>query len=233
MARKRKAKVTPNKLAYRAQVKRIKSFIRGAEKRGYRFPVWSVPVEPHRVTKGAIEALKQLTPERLYKEALYIFPETGEVITGMERRAEERRASVAKAARTRKEKANKGEPPHRAEQILSYIESEIEWYETTYSDKKRYTAGGKDITWIGFKVRDFYNWQIAKYGRDGVARIVEPHPEIMEYAHDACRDSRAEWAETSLNKFMEVLKGGPLSETESREFTEDSDYNEDLDELPF
>ena len=233
MARKRKAKVTPNKQAFRKELRRIKSFIKGAEKRGYIFPAFSIPKEPTRVTKKQLEQIKSIKPETLYREALYISRETGEVISGMERRAEERKASAAKGARTRKEKANKGEPPHRAEQILSYIESEIEWYEKTYSDKKRYTAGGKDITWIGLKVRDFYEQQIAQYGRDGVARIAEPHPEIMEYAHDACRDSRAEWAETSLNKFMEVLKGGPLSEEESRQFTEDSDYNEDLDELPF
>lgn len=233
MARKRKARISPAKQAFRKEQRRIKSFIKRAEKRGYSFPTFSIPQEPARVTKKALEQIKSIKPETLYRDALYVSRETGEVLSGMERRAEERKSSAAKAARTRKQKANKGEPPHRAEQILSYIESEIDWYETTYSDKKRYTAGGKDITWIGFKVRDFYNQQIDKYGRDGVARIVEPHPEIMDYAHDACRDSRAEWAETSLNKFMEVLKGGPLSEEESREFTEDSDYNEDLDELPF
>lgn len=233
MAKKRKARVSPNKQAYRAQVKRIKSFIRGAEKRGYGFPVWSIPKEPTRVTKGAIEALKQLTPERLYKEAIYMNKDTGEVISGTERRAQERKEAAAKRQRTRRERANQGAPPSRAEQILSYIESEITWYEQTYSSKKRYTAGGKDITWIGFAVRDFYNEQLAKYGRVGVAKIVEPHPEIMEYAHDACRDSKAEWAETSLNRFITVLKGEPLTDEEARAFSEDTDYNEDLDELPY
>ena len=119
MARKRKARITPNKQAFRAQVKRIKSFISSAEKRGYKFPVWSVPQEPPRVTKRTIEGLKQLTPERLYREAVYINKDTGEVISGAERRSQERKASAAKAARTRKEKKQKGLPPQRTEQILT------------------------------------------------------------------------------------------------------------------
>lgn len=217
---------------YRKQEQRIKQFIRRAEKRGYLFD-YQLPTEPSKVTRRDVNRLKGVKPDYLYTKATYVNKETGEVFTGTQRRAQERKEAAAKGQRTRREKQNKGAPPSRVEQILSYIESEISWYEQTYSSKKRYTAGGKDITWIGFAVRDFYNEQLAKYGRVGVAKIVEPHPEIMEYAHDACRDSKAEWAETSLNRFITVLKGEPLTDEEARAFSEDTDYNEDLDELPF
>lgn len=227
MARKRKAKVTPNKLAYRAQVKRIKSFIRGAEKRGYMFPAWSVPVEPPRVTKGAIEVLKQLTPERLYKEALYVYPETGEVITGMERRAEEHKASAAKAARTRAQKKRKGEPPLRTEQILSWVEARISDYEEQYSTKKRWTKGHVNITHYGFDLARFYESALAEYGRTEVAKRFEAHPELKEYADIVFADSKEEAVRLAYNQFMSVLTGGATTMEEAKEFEEDSDYNDE------
>ena len=227
MARKRKAKVTPNKLAYRAQVKRIKSFIRDAEKRGYRFPAWMVPVEPPRVTKGAIEGLKQLTPERLYKEALYVSRETGEVITGMERRAEERKASAAKAARTRAQKKRKGEPPFRTEQILSWVEARISDYEEQYSTKKRWTKGHVDITHYGFDLARFYESALAEYGRTEVAKRFEAHPELKEYADVVFADSKEEAVRLAYNQFMSVLTGGATTMEEAKEFEEDSDYNDE------
>lgn len=227
MARKRKAKVTPNKLAYRAQVKRIKSFIRGAEKRGYRFPAWNVPVEPSRVTKGAIEALKQLTPERLYKEALYVSRETGEVLSGMERRAEERKASAAKATRTRAQKKSKGEPPLRTEQILLWVEARISDYEEQYSTKKRWTKGHVDITHYGFDLARFYESALAEYGRTEVAKRFEAHPELKEYADVVFADSKEEAVRLAYNQFMSVLTGGATTMEEAQEFEEDSDYNDE------
>lgn len=227
MARKRKAKVTPNKLAYRAQVKRIKSFIRGAEKRGYRFPAWSVPVEPPRVTKGAIEALKQLTPETLYREALYVSRETGEVLSGMERRAEERKASAAKATRTRAQKKRKGEPPLRTEQILSWVEARISDYEEQYSTKKRWTKGHVDITHYGFDLARFYESALAEYGRAEVAKRFEAHPELKEYADVVFADSKEEAVRLAYNQFMSVLTGGATTMEQAQEFEEDSDYNDE------
>lgn len=217
---------------YSKQVRRIKDFMRRAEKRGFSFD-YELPQKPRWIKKSDVNRLKGVTPNYLYTKAIYVQKETGEVISGTKRRTQERKEAAAKGQRTRRERANQGSPPSRAEQILSYIESEITWYEQTYSSKKRYTAGGKDITWLGFAVRDFYNEQLSKFGRVGLAKIVEPHPEIQDYAHDACRDSKAEWAETSLNKFMTVLKGEPLTDEEARSFSEDTDYNEDLDELPY
>ena len=49
------------RIEYEKQVKRIKQFISRAEKRGYRFIEDVVPQTPKRVTKQAVQRLKEIT----------------------------------------------------------------------------------------------------------------------------------------------------------------------------
>nr|DAF14182.1 MAG TPA: hypothetical protein [Caudoviricetes sp.] len=233
MAKKRRAKVSPNKQAYRAQVKRIKSFIRRAEKRGYSFPAWSIPKESTRVTKRAIEALKQLTPERLYREAVYMSKDTGEVISGTERRTQERKESAAKRQRERKERTNKGAPPERATQILYWIESRIADYEAVYTRKQRWGMNGVNLTHWGFDLRDLYRSAIAEVGAEEVARRFEANPDVKEYTDIILLDSRDQTVAAVFSKFVQVLLGGSMTAKQAEMLNEDTDYNEDLDELPY
>ena len=84
-----------SKAEYNRNVKRIKQFIRRAEKRGYKFPEIKLP-------KG--DKIRELTPEKLYKKAVYGGEQTfGEVISGEKGRKLERSSSAKKAAQTRKE----------------------------------------------------------------------------------------------------------------------------------
>ena len=217
---KKASKVSPNKQAYRAQVKRIKSFVKRAEQRGYSFPTWTVPKEPKRVTKGMIQALKELTPERLYREATYINRETGEVFTGAERRAQEREQERAIRQRKKKEKQNKGTAPNRTDQILSWMEERIADYEEQYSTKKRWGKGGVDLTHWGLDLRALYYSLLAEYGRDEIARRFEAHPEVKEYADVVFTDSKDEAIQLAFNRFIEVMTGGAMT------LEEDSDYND-------
>lgn len=84
-----------SKAEYNRNVKRIKQFIRRAEKRGYKFSEIKLP-------KGG--KIRELTPEKLYKKAVYGGEQTfGEVISGEKGRKLERSSSAKKAAQTRKE----------------------------------------------------------------------------------------------------------------------------------
>lgn len=107
MAKRSRAKQTANQRAYAKQVRRINQFIARAEKRGYRFEADIIPQTPKRITKTAIENLKHLTPARLYEKATTIDYDTGEIISGIEGRRNERKESARKAQETRKRKANK------------------------------------------------------------------------------------------------------------------------------
>lgn len=106
MARKRKT-LTPTQQAYKKQVRRIKQFIRRAEKRGYQFSENVIPQQPKRITKKSVERLRKLTPEQLYKKAEYGGQATyGEVVTGTKGRELERKQSARKAVETRKARQN-------------------------------------------------------------------------------------------------------------------------------
>lgn len=85
-----------SKAEYNRNVKRIKQFIRRAEKRGYVFPEIKLP-------KG--KKIRELTPEKLYKKAVYGGEATfGEVVPAEEGLKAERSAISKKSAQTRAEK---------------------------------------------------------------------------------------------------------------------------------
>lgn len=92
-----------NRSAYNAELRRIRNFIRRAEKRGFRFqsiPGLDIPVANPR--KADIERLKGLNRYSLYKYATAISEETGDIISGTQAVKERRKASARKGYETRK-----------------------------------------------------------------------------------------------------------------------------------
>lgn len=68
---------------YNKQLKRVKSFIRRAEKKGFVFSENVVPSRPKRITQASVRKLEKLTPNKLYQKAEYVSEATyGEVISG-------------------------------------------------------------------------------------------------------------------------------------------------------
>ena len=103
--------MTPNQKEYAKQIKRIKQFISRAEKRGYIFEDIIIPEKPKRITKQAIKKLRDIKPNDLYQKARAVDYETGEILTGLDARKLERKASAKKAAKTRKKKQQKIQKP--------------------------------------------------------------------------------------------------------------------------
>lgn len=103
----KKKKPTQLQLDYKKQVKRLKQAIRRAEKRGYIIPDNIIPPQPKRITRKAVERLKNITASDIYVKAEKIDFETGELISGIEARKKERSEAAKKAAKTRKSKSNK------------------------------------------------------------------------------------------------------------------------------
>ena len=96
-------KQTPTERAYSKQVKRIKQFIRRAEKRGYQFSEDTLPQKPKRVTQASVRKLAKLTPDKLYKKAVYGgLASGGEIVSATEGVKLERSLRSKKAAETRK-----------------------------------------------------------------------------------------------------------------------------------
>ena len=101
MAKRRKQ--TPAERAYSKQVKRIKQFIRRAEKRGYQFSEDVLPLRPKRITQASVRKLAKLTPEKLYQKAVYGgLASAGEIVPATVGVKLERSLRAKKAAETRK-----------------------------------------------------------------------------------------------------------------------------------
>ena len=118
-----KKKFTKNQLEYNKQVKRIKSFIKRAEKRGYKFSDTILPKQPKRITKKSIEKLSNLKPKKLYEKATYYDETTNKTVTGTQGRKLERKKATEKAKQTRlknkqKTKSNKRKNSVKAEDVI-------------------------------------------------------------------------------------------------------------------
>lgn len=84
--------------AHEREYKRVRGFINRAEKRGYRFS----DELKHDLYGYSTQKLKGFTPKKLYEQATAIDEDTGEILTGTQRRAQERSISAKLGAFTRK-----------------------------------------------------------------------------------------------------------------------------------
>ena len=104
-------KLTKNQIEYNKQVRRIKNFIKRAEKRGYEFNEDILPKTPKRITKQAIKRLENLKPKQLYAKAEFLDTSTGEILKGTKGRQLERQRASEKARQTRQRNKSKKKKP--------------------------------------------------------------------------------------------------------------------------
>lgn len=83
--------------AYNKQIKRIRQFVRRAERRGYVFSETIIPQKPKKITQASVRRLQSITPARMYKKAEYMDYSTGELISGTKARKAEKQAQQLKA----------------------------------------------------------------------------------------------------------------------------------------
>lgn len=109
MAKRKIRKITETRKEYNKQRKRIQNFLSRARKQGYIFEENVLPEIPKRVTKVSVRRLAKLTPQELYKKAVYVSRETGEIETPEEHKKLVRKQAIekAKATKARKKKQQK------------------------------------------------------------------------------------------------------------------------------
>lgn len=94
-------KQTENQKAYQKERRRLLQAVRRAEKQGYIFPEDIVPELPKRVTKKQLEKIQKTKPKQLYKKAVFVYQETGEVVPADQRKQEVKQEAIRKAKETR------------------------------------------------------------------------------------------------------------------------------------
>lgn len=104
MAKKQKTrKQSAYQVAHQRERKRITSFIRRAEKRGYIIPEGLLPRIPKTITAASVRRLKKITPDLIYKKSQYAGEAShGEIVAGARGRDLERSLAAKRAAHTRK-----------------------------------------------------------------------------------------------------------------------------------
>lgn len=169
-------KLTPLQAEYSKQIRRIKSFVRRATKRGFIFPENLIPQRPEKIRRKDVEKLKEMTAPSMYKEAQYVEPTTGEVVSGYQGRKSERRKAYYNGRK--KSKTYKG---RRYEQYAPPEETEPRPYMPTddpdmYSDAiilnfnfilSQYSP---EATWV---LRNWIKNLEFKYGRHEVALMLQ------------------------------------------------------------
>lgn len=103
MARKRN-KLTPNQTAYKKELDRIKRAVRRAEKKGYTVDTSFIPETPKRVSKQAIQRLKNFKGGQVYEHATKLDKATGELVKGVDIRKKERSEAAKRGWETRRRK---------------------------------------------------------------------------------------------------------------------------------
>lgn len=221
-------------------IRRIKRFTRSAEARGYTFPDSVVSKLPKRVTEATIRRLDKTRPAALYKKAVYTSPE-GVKVSGTKRRTQERSEQAKKAAETRRQRfieernaasGIKGEPPQEAafalntiEEILYVIDNrEIKesWWQHKQDPLGKYKEEDAN------RLRGVLEQAIAEQGEEAVAaRIAENAQAIGELitaalqgSGDRYRENGREAVNALVQKFAAILRGRPLTASESLELTE-------------
>lgn len=228
MAKRRK--VSKHERAYKQQQRRIKNFIKRAEKRGYAFPENIIPKQPKRITAASVNRLKKLTPENLYKKAKYGGEATGgEIVKGELGRKLEKKLSAQRAAETRRIKKELGEQPtiEPFNPPLSVYEGEsnleaIAIISNFRSVVRQYNEPAQDL---------IYSWLdgvIASHGESDVAEMLQKAADaglVLTYKVVYSRDNLLAF----LAKMLDYLP--EAGELFKEQFMEQIEYEEDYDPI--
>lgn len=206
-----KKRLTPNQAAWNKEFKRIQRFIKNASKRGFTF---DVEIEKSsRVTKKQLEKIRSLKPKELYKQAVYIIPETGEEVTGTEGRSYER--SQAQLKSTKK-------LPRESKIVLNSILQRINTWKPDSSmrgwmkQKKMLDRDELDNMLAMF---------ISEKGEDEAASILQQNAENVNNAiFTILYDSDNEAVALAFTEFATILNGGALSISQSESMTNYTEY---------
>lgn len=216
---------------YKKQIKRIKHFIKRAEKRGYSFN-FKVPEQPKRIRKETVERLKKITPEKLYASSVYrgLYSDFRE-LGGLEARKRERSASAKKAAETRKRKKEQEKREQEKTPIFDFINEIISMINElpngryiSYQVFLDFTPHKKflislinDRADIASQYNTFEKY--LNYLNDNKDRIRVLLDKIMH-------DSNESEIIASFNELAEILKGSALSFEEAKMIEELNMYYE-------
>lgn len=234
------AKLTPKK---KQNLKRIRRFIRSAEKRGYEF---SQELKENLITFST-QKLKALTPKKLYEQAKN--RSYGEELTGTQARKIERTLSAKKGAETKRQ-IKEARERREWEQIHSaYVDNvDLTSYEDEYipsftdivlSSIEEYISNATNAKWEvtrtnGYYLQEALRAEIHTYGRDKVAQACEEAPDqIKVEAEAALMSSSTDESRIHATALVMLITSNIPTIKDSEEYTEALEWLETYNADPF
>lgn len=241
-----KRKLSPIAQQYRKERKRIQNQMRRMEKRGYIFEKNPLPSIPKKITAGSVRRLEQLTTKKLYEKAIYVDRQYGDVLSGQQGRALERKASAAKASRTLKQKnetkkyiaklisdnrkesdkrykQRKEERKKRDEESKRRIKQEKEFYDrfSRGSEARSYVSellDEKERGWPNMvaELRRAIREGEAREGTDAFWERIADYPELFDDLDETFYYEGDHIRPSSFNRVLSLFNDSPLSGLEAR-----------------
>lgn len=237
-------KLTSNQLQWQKELKRIKSFIKRAEKRGYTFEDYKTPeAKPKRVTKKMLQELRsETTPTKLYKQAEYKDPTTHETLSGYAGRERERQRASKKGQRKRRvtEYTKKqGEAPVISATIYDTLSHylyrasrSVDDYYVTLKGRRGVRGGYAQVivykSEVAGDLLSMLEDSRATEGDSLLVRLEANAETVNQFMADFQQASTQDQVDQSIVPLVSVLQGRVLSQEESMKYT---DYTETLQGL--
>ena len=245
MAGKRKS--SPIAQQYRKERKRIQNQMRRMEKRGYIFEKNPLPSIPKKITAGSVRRLEQLTTKKLYEKAIFVDRQYGDVLSGQQGRARERRESAKKASKTLKQKnetkkymaklirdnrkesderykRRKEERKKRDEESKRRIRQEREFYDRFSRGHEARNSvlellDEKENGWpnIVVSLKNAIREGESREGKDAFWERIADYPELFDDMEEIFYFEGDHIRPGAFNRVLSLFNNSPLSGAEARE----------------
>lgn len=234
---------------YRKQRRRIQQNIRRMKKRGYIVPEKALPKKPKKITEASINRLKKVTPEELYKKSK-AQTETGKIISGSEKRKQERQDKARRAAATRR--ANEARRKKWLEDVLNTPETvtpedlypavEAAENEEEYPNegeliyeqiKEMINEAGRNNKKAADHLDSVLQGEINQYGYDKVMEALSQAPEEMLMLADiAIRYGQGSGShDSAIREMLHLIKGSIPTAEELSDLQDFIDGDSDFDPM--
>lgn len=207
---------------YMKERRRIQSFIRRAQKRGYIIPESILPAIPKNITKSSINRLKKITPDKIYSKSEYKNKETGELVSAKRGRIIERKKATEKAKATRqaKQKSQVYSPPKESELTIYNLMQILE----------NFVPSGAHTPYMRQQMESNRNYALGilqnaidEMGIEKVASNIKNSERLSNLIDEILYSSDREKVKFSLVEFSTIIRGESLSIDENISLTEEQD----------
>lgn len=233
-------KLTPTQKEYRKQRRRVRQAVKRLEKIGYIFDENVVPKIPKRVTKGSVQRLAKITPEKLREKSEYIIgnklvkyrthkKEINQEIKRIRKSLKQEQEYIPKISYIEKFKEKIGELFGRIEKFRGDV-NELPDSRAFYHGRG-IPATFKDLLPYKNLFLSLLDDRIAENGEEEVEKLLFEHStEIEEKFGAITYDSKEQVVDFCLNSIADLLKGSPLSPSENEMVTQLSEGAYEIEE---